>query len=85
LGPYNSGVNVSTNNMWTKSCQCQIKVKAKDDPDGNPNTDDGQESDWSDPLSVIMPKSKPYINTLFLNFLQNHPRMFPLLRQALGL
>jgi len=30
-------------------------------------------------------KNKPYINTPFLNFLENHPHMFPLLRQLLDL
>jgi len=31
------------------------------------------------------PKNKPYINTPFLQFLENHPYIFPLLRQLLGL
>ena len=44
----------------------------------------GEESDWAT-LEVSMPKSKTYINTPFLRFLENHPRMFPLLRQLLGL
>ena len=34
---------------------------------------------------ITRPKSKPYINTPFLQFLENHPHLFPLLRQLLGL
>ena len=34
---------------------------------------------------VTLPKSKTYINTPLLNFLENHPHMFPLLRQLLRL
>jgi hypothetical protein len=50
-----------------------VKVKAKDEYDA--------ESGWSDPLSISMPKNKPYINTPFLQFLENHLHMFPLLRK----
>ena len=53
-----------------------IQVKAKDVY--------GAESEWSDPLPVSMPKNKA-INTPFLNFLENHPNLFPLLRQLLDL
>ena len=38
----------------------------------------------SDLLAVTMPKNKA-INTPFLNFLENHPHMFPPLRHMLGL
>jgi len=41
----------------------------------------GAQSDWI----LVKSKSKPYINTPFLNFLQNHPHLFPLLRQLLEL
>ena len=44
----------------------------------------GSESEWSDPLMVAMPKNKA-INSPFLQFLENHPFIFPLLRQLLGL
>ena len=42
--------------------------------------------DWDYAFRTIVDKSKPVnTNTLFLRFLENHPRMFPILRQLLGL
>ncbi|MEA3458468.1 MAG: PKD domain-containing protein, partial [Candidatus Thermoplasmatota archaeon] len=41
----------------------------------------GAQSDWVS----IKSKNKPYINTPFLQFLENHQHMFPLLRQLLEL
>jgi len=62
---------------WEQEAKFNISVRAKDIY--------GAESDWSEPLSFSAPKNKPYINTPFLNFLENHLHMFPLLRQLLGL
>jgi len=36
------------------------------------------------PVSLVTPKNKA-VDTPFLNFLENHPYLFPLLRQLLGL
>jgi len=74
LGPYGSGEECSESHIWNDVGGYNIKVKAKD-------TNDIQ-SPWSDPLAISMPKNKP-INTPFLNFLKNHPYLFPLLRQLL--
>jgi len=76
VGPYNSGETASASHQWTKQGNYQIKVKAKDIED--------HESEWSDPLPVSMPKNKA-TNTLFLSFLDQHPRMLTLLRHLLGL
>jgi len=76
IGSYESGEVCEITNMWYLKGTYEIKVKSKDRW--------GYESDWSDPLQVSMPKNKP-INTPFLRFLENHLRMFPLLRQLLGL
>jgi len=62
--------------VWKKQGNYDVRVKAKDIY--------GMESEWSDPLSISMPKSRS-INRPFLQFLENHPRMFPLLQQLLGL
>ena len=53
----------------------EIHVKAKDEYD--------LESLWSGSLPISMPKNK--IINPFERFLENHPRMFPLLRQLLRL
>jgi len=62
---------------WSYEDNFEVRVMAIDE--------NGGESDWSDPLSISMPKNKPYINAPFLRFLENHPYMFPLLRQLLKL
>jgi len=48
LGPYNSGEEIEASHIWTEKGSFEIKVKAKDIH--------GSESDWSDPLSVSMPR-----------------------------
>ena len=75
-GPYNSGDLVTKSHIWSNKGTYAVKVKAKDTSD--------VESVWSDPLQISMPKNKA-INTPFLNFLEQHPHMFPLLRQLLKL
>lgn len=74
LGPLSSGEECSASHTWSERGNYEIKVKAKDIH--------GAESEWSDPLSVFMPKNKA-VNTPFLNFLKNHPYSLPILRQLL--
>jgi hypothetical protein len=57
LGPYNSGDTIQAAYRWVVDGHYQIKVKAKDIHDA--------ESDWSDPLSVNMPKIKTIHSFLF--------------------
>jgi PKD repeat protein len=73
IGPYDSGVTVEAKHKWDKEDgnNFQIKVKAKDDY--------GDESPWSDPLPITMPKSfiVNSINSLnkikqFLNNVKNN-------------
>jgi outer membrane protein assembly factor BamB len=49
-GPYSSGDTVSATHTWLKQGNYDIRVKAKDIHN--------QESPWSDPLSVTMPKER---------------------------
>ncbi len=77
VGPYSSGDTCSASHKWTVQGTYNIKVKAKDIYDA--------ESGWSDPLSVTMPRDKAITNSLFQQFLQQHPHMFPILRHMLGL
>ena len=76
LGPYNSGETCEASYTWKDKDNYQVRVKAKDTYD--------LESFWSDPLEISMPKNKA-INTPFLQFLAQHPHLFPLLRQLLML
>ena len=75
-GPYDSGDIVTASHIWDEKGDYIIKVKAKDVH--------SEESLWSDPLPVTMPKNEA-TNTTFLNFLENHPYLFPLVRQIFGL
>jgi len=64
---------------WSSQGGYLIEAKARDEH--------GLESDWSN-LNLSMPKNKAYINTPFLDFLQQHLHLFPLLQhllQKLGL
>lgn len=63
-GLYPSGQIIQTTNSWNSRGNYIIKVKARDEF--------GTESDWSEPISVTMPKHKIIyqINILFQRFLQ---------------
>ena len=73
IGPYSPGQKVSASHSWSKKNDFTLKARYKED---------GKTSDWAT-LEVSMPKNKFYINTPFIRFLENHPHMFPLLRQLL--
>ena len=76
LGPYNTGDEVSAKHKWISQGNYQIMVKAKDTTD--------LESEWSDPLSVSIPKTKPnIINTLFQWFPEKSLKQHPLIHQLL--
>lgn len=70
IGPYNSGETAGARYTWTEGIY-DVKVKAKDVY--------GKESDWSDPLSITMPKNQRLYG-LFFNFLQKYsPRLFSII------
>jgi hypothetical protein len=73
---YSSGATITTYLSWSSQGTYTLKVLAEDTQ--------GAQSDWSDSLSISMPKNKA-INSPLLRFLEQHPRMFPLLRQLLEL
>jgi len=80
LGPHASGepFDEIAKHKWRDEGAYTIKAKAKDT--------NNAESLWSEPLSVTMPKDRAtHKMPLFLRFLQNHPNLFPMLRQLLGL
>jgi hypothetical protein len=81
LGPYKSGETITTTYTWESEGTYQVKVKTLDILGAE--TDYGIESEWSDPLSVSMPRNKININTQLLQFLHNHPLIYQLLQSAL--
>jgi outer membrane protein assembly factor BamB len=76
IGPYKSGDEIVLNHTWTERGIYTIQAKARD-------TYDGSESDWGT-LMVTMPKNK-VISLPFIQFLENHPRLFPILRHLFEL
>jgi len=72
------GELVTISHNWSVDGTYSLKVKVRDSIGAR------TWSDWSDPLEISMPKNKA-INTPFLRFLENHPHLFPLLRQLLEL
>ena len=74
IGPYESGEEVTIAHIWWKRGTYTIRAKAKDVFE--------MESDWST-LEVTMPMNQQANSWWFLQFLQNHPRMFPILKYLL--
>jgi len=74
LGPYESGETVEATHSWNKIGIYNIKVIVKDIHE--------YQSEWSDPLSVSMPRNK-VVTRPFLNFLQNHLNLFPILQNII--
>jgi len=70
------GTHITANHEWKKQGSYEIRVKTIDIY--------GKESDWSDPLPVSMPKNKILpVSPLIIQFLENHPHLFSILRQIL--
>jgi hypothetical protein len=53
IGPFDSGKSVEASHIWTSKGNYDIRVRARDIH--------GMISDWSDPLSISMPKSYRFI------------------------
>jgi hypothetical protein len=72
-----SGENITISHTWDEEDTYTIRVKAKDINDA--------ESDWAT-LEVSMPKSKSFnLKDFLTSFLDDHPLMFPVLGQLIGL
>jgi len=65
---YNPNQLCKITHVWNEEGTYNIKVKAMDNY--------GFQSNWSEPLSISMPKQYDYNNGLFMRFLQSH---FPIL------
>jgi hypothetical protein len=68
LGPYESGSECNASNVWFEQGEYEIRVKVIDEH--------GAESEWSDPMEIIMPKTKtlwlferfPFLQSYFHNY-----------------
>jgi len=84
IGPYGSGESINEIHMYTSKGEYIVKVKAIDDQDGDGRLSDGDESEWSDPLTVSMSKSNRFIDSLLL-ILEKLMERFPLLNKFFSL
>lgn len=70
IGPFPSNTVATANHTWSCRGSYKIKVKAKDVH--------GSESDWSDPLSITVPRGRLLIkDQLLLRLLQKLAQRFP--------
>jgi len=76
-GPYSSGETVESTHSWNKAGNYQVKVKSKDIHD--------YESDWSDPLSVTIPRHRNDIRALILRIIEYVQHTFPIFNLLLKL
>ena len=72
LGPFNSNEEVYANHAWPIEGEFEITVKSKDIY--------GEESEWSNSLSINIPRSRIHGRTMFQKFLDNFPIISHLLR-----
>lgn len=83
LGPYESesGTKITASHTWAEEGTYVIKVKVKDT--------NGVESEWSDPLSLKISKSRLVnrhpIQLLFQKFLEQYPQIFYILKHLVRL
>jgi len=65
IGPYASGTTCSITHSWNTKDSYQIRVKAKDS--------NGMQSEWSDPLNIILPKNRFYFKDILAYLLEKIP------------
>jgi hypothetical protein len=76
LGPFVSGETATASYSWSEKGTYSIRVKAKDIFD--------EESDWSDPLSVSMPKNQEFFGFFVRLFERFFPRISSVMYSILG-
>jgi hypothetical protein len=72
IGPYNSGEKCTIPHTWKQSGNYSVRVKVRDNNCGK--------SEWSNPLSINMPKYKSFQFPLINWFMQRFDLLFPLLK-----
>ncbi len=76
-GPYYSGETIESTHTWTAAGNYQIKVKSKDVHE--------YESDWSDPLSVNIPRTRSLSRPILQLLLERVQNLFPILWNIINL
>lgn len=72
IGPFASGEQAEAAYSWNEQGVYEVKVKAKDTSD--------EESDWSEPFAITMPKNKTLLFTLLEFLEQFFPNLVTFLR-----
>ena len=72
LGPYDSDLEVSASHSWSHG-NYEIKVKSKDIHD--------EESNWSDPLSISMPRNRILHTSSIHRLIERFPNVLAFLKQ----
>jgi hypothetical protein len=72
VGPFESGETGTASHSWDENGTYEIRAKAKDVF--------GDESDWSEPFSVSMPRDRTFFFTLLEILEQFFPQLFSFLR-----
>jgi photosystem II stability/assembly factor-like uncharacterized protein len=75
-GPFAAGEEATASHTWSNQGTFTITATAED-------TEGGVSDEGS--LEIVMPRNKAVNRPLFLQFLENHPYLFPILRYLLGL
>jgi len=75
VGPYNSAEIMEISHTWEEEGSYEIKVMARDD--------EGLQSEWSDPLSISMPRNHIF-NEILKIIIEKLIEKFPILEQILN-
>jgi len=73
---YTASNMVEAEHNWSKKGTYQVRVKAMDIY--------GRESAWSDPLEIIVPRTRPVNHPLLYRLFERFPNIFPIFRYLLG-
>jgi hypothetical protein len=84
LGPYSSQETVLAEHSWDTRTDFNVKVKAKDDPNGDGDLSDGKESPWSDNFPISIPKTNELQNTKIQYLLHKILNNLPLIKNLLN-
>lgn len=73
MGPFESGKEVFADHSWQSKGKHDIRVKAKDVH--------GMETDWSEPFTVTVQKSRNANKGIMINLFEKFIHQFPILER----